>query len=151
MMICLLYTSICLHSCQAFMIFNQGGMWAEQKRREISGSIPYSVIFLPSCLCLFYLQFLLLFLTLHLALGQSLCRLLFEQLSTLGFKSVQLGLTGQFCYAAVGAQLELTEPARMETCKHITACGYQCWGKKKGKSFVLVQTDYVNLSQNQAT
>ena len=57
-----------------------------------------------------YLQFLLLFLTLHLALGQVFSHFLLEQMSTLGFEGVQLGLVGQFCYTAVGAQLELTEP-----------------------------------------
>lgn len=111
------------------MIFNQGGMWAEQKKNLWLCSLLSPI---SAFMSLFYLQFLLLFLTLHLALRQSLRRLLFEQLSTLGFESVQLGLTGQFCYAAVGAQLELTEPAQTETCKHITACGCQCWGEKGG-------------------
>lgn len=127
MMICLLYVYLTVKPSW-FLTKEE----CEPNRRKIPGSVPYSVTFLPSSLCLFYLQFLLLFLTLHLALGQSLRRLLFEQLSTLGFESVQLGLTGQFCYAAVGAQLELTEPAQTETCKHITACGCQCWEEKGG-------------------
>lgn len=57
-----------------------------------------------------YLQFLVLFLTLQLALAQGLSRFLLEHLSSLGFEGVQLGLVGQFCDSAVGAQLELTIP-----------------------------------------
>lgn len=57
-----------------------------------------------------HLQFLLLFLTLQLALAQGLSRLFLEHLSSLSFEGVQLGLVGQFCDSAVGAQLELTIP-----------------------------------------
>lgn len=70
-----------------------------------------------------YLQLLLLFLTLQLALRQGLRRLLLEQLRALGLERVQLGLAGQFCRPAVGAQLQLTEPARrrrdIATSRHV--------------------------------
>lgn len=61
------------------------------------------------CVCK-YLQFLLLFLTLHLTLSQGLACLILDQLSALSFEGVQLGLVGQFCYPAVSTQLELTKP-----------------------------------------
>lgn len=65
---------------------------------------------MPSFVFTEYLQFLLLFLTLHLALDQVFSHFLLEHMSSLGFEGVQLGPAGQFCYAALGAQLELTEP-----------------------------------------
>lgn len=59
-----------------------------------------------------YLQFLLLLLALQLALRQGLRRLLLEQLRALSLERVQLGLAGELRDPAVGAQLQLTEPAR---------------------------------------
>lgn len=60
-----------------------------------------------------YLQLLLLFLTLPLAVGQGGGALLFHHRSSLCFQGVKLGLSGQSCDPAVGAQLELPEPAQV--------------------------------------
>lgn len=99
-----------------------------------------------------YLQLLLLFLTLHLALRQGLRRLLLEQLRTLGLERVQLGLAGQFRRPAVGAQLQLTEPAcrrrdDIASSRHVrTLTGGWEGRHNTGKPFVFIETDYVHLS-----
>lgn len=60
-----------------------------------------------------YLQLFLLFFTLPLALGQSGSVLLFHHHSSLCFQGMKLGLSRQFCYLAVGAQLQLLKPAQV--------------------------------------
>lgn len=72
-----------------------------------------------------YLQFLLLFLTLHLALSEGLGRLILDHLSALGLEGVQLGLVGQFGYPAVSTQLELTKPAQTHRWTHTQSNKYE--------------------------
>lgn len=87
---------------------NQGEESESKKAvSEEQGSVIFYVSFAVFTL---YLQFLLLFFTFHLALGQDLGRLLFDHLRALRLKGVKLGLIGQLGYPAVSAQLELTKP-----------------------------------------